>query len=580
MTARWLIALAFVACSQPAARPEKGPRPPPQKKPGAITLTLLGTNDLHGALERLPMFAGYVANVRAARHADGGGVVLVDAGDMFQGTLESNLSEGAAVVRAYNQIGYSAAAVGNHEFDFGPEGPAATAASVEDDPRGALKKRAAEAKFPLVVANVLDKQSGARIKWPNMPASTLIEVAGVKVGIIGATTESTPFTTMPANFVGLQMAKPGLAIAEEAKQLRDKGAVVIIVTAHIGSKCKNLDQPNDISSCDQNEELFHMISDLPKGTVDAIVAGHTHAAMAHRISDIAVIESYSSGRAFGRVDLRIAPDGHVTSVKVHKPQMLCPGEGDGNPMPLASCKPVAYEGKPVAPDPAVQLIVDEALAKAGARRSEKLGVALAGKVTKSYGEESVEGNWFCDLMLAAQPTANVSVTNGGGLRADIPAGDLTYGALFEAMPFDNRFAVVDLKGSHLRKLVTSNLQRGGSILSWGGLAAKASCNGNKLDVAITVAGKPLADNASYKLVTSDFLASGGDGLIGRLKLADGAVKMTDTIIRDAMAEVLRKQKGTVDPAKYTAKKRLDYPGKRPVQCGKQTTTTPDKEPTE
>ncbi|HEY5933703.1 MAG TPA: bifunctional UDP-sugar hydrolase/5'-nucleotidase [Kofleriaceae bacterium] len=580
MKARWLIALAFVACSQPPARPEKGPRPPPQKKPGAITLTLLGTNDLHGALERLPMFAGYVANVRAARQADGGGVVLVDAGDMFQGTLESNLSEGAAVVRAYNQIGYSAAAVGNHEFDFGPEGPAATAASVEDDPRGALKKRATEAKFPLLVANVLDKQSGARIKWPNMPASTLIDVAGVKVGIIGATTESTPFTTMPANFVGLQMAKPGLAIAEEAKQLRDKGAAVIIVTVHIGSKCKNLDQPNDISSCDQNEELFHMISDLPKGTVDAIVAGHTHAAMAHRISDIAVIESYSSGRAFGRVDLRIAPDGHVTSVKIHKPQMLCPGEGDGNPMPVANCKPVAYEGKPVAPDPAVQLIVDEALAKAGARRSEKLGVTLAGKVTKSYGEESVEGNWFCDLMLAAQPTANVSVTNGGGLRADIPAGDLTYGALFEAMPFDNRFAVVDLKGSHLRKLVTSNLQRGGAILSWGGLAAKASCNGNKLDVAITVAGKPLADNASYKLVTSDFLASGGDGLIGRLKLADGAVKMTDAIIRDAMAEVLRKQKGTVDPAKYTAKKRLDYPGKRPVQCGKQTTTTPDKEPTE
>jgi 2',3'-cyclic-nucleotide 2'-phosphodiesterase (5'-nucleotidase family) len=580
MTARWVIALlALVACSQPA-RPENGPRPPPQKKPGAITLTLLGTNDLHGAIERLPMLAGYVANVRAARYADGGGVMLVDAGDMFQGTLESNLSEGADVVRAYNQIGYTAAAVGNHEFDYGPEGPAVTAASVEDDPRGALKKRATEAKFPLLVANVHDKASGARIKWPNMPASTLIDVAGIKVGIIGVTTEATPFTTMPANFVGLQMAPTVEVISDEAKQLRAKGAGVIIVTAHIGSKCKNLDQPNDISSCDQDEELFHVIKDLPKGTVDAIVAGHTHAAMAHRIEDIAVIESYSSGRAFGRVDLRISPDGHVTSVKIHKPQMLCPNEGTGNPMPIASCKPAPYEGAPVTPDPAVQLIVDEALAKAGARRSEKLGVTLAGKVTKSYGEESIEGNWFCDLMLVAQPTANVSVTNGGGLRADIPAGELTYGQLFEAMPFDNRFAVVDLKGSHLRKLVTSNLQRGGAILSWGGLAAKAKCTGEKLDVAITVAGKPLSDNASYKLVTSDFLASGGDGLIGRLKLADGSVKLTDVIIRDAMAEVLRKKKGTVDTAKIAAQKRLDYPGKRPVQCGKQINTTPDKEPTE
>ncbi|MEJ7603714.1 MAG: bifunctional UDP-sugar hydrolase/5'-nucleotidase [Kofleriaceae bacterium] len=583
MMTRWVLALvaSSLACSQPPRR-DPGPRIPPQHKAGTVTLTLLGTNDLHGALERLPLFAGYVTNVREARRADGGGVVLVDAGDMFQGTLESNLSEGADVVRAYNHIGYSAAAVGNHEFDYGPEGPAATAASVEDDPRGALKARAKQAKFPLLVANVLDKQSGARIKWPNMPASTLIEVAGIKVGLIGASTESTPFTTMPANFVGLQMAAPAGTIADEAKQLRQQGAAVIIVTAHIGSKCKDLDHANDISSCDQDEELFHMINDLPKGTIDAIVAGHTHAAIAHRIKDIAVIESYSSGRAFGRIDLRIATDGHVTAVKVHKPQYLCPGEGEGNPMAVASCKPVPYEGRPVVADPAVQLIVDEALAKAGARRSEKLGVMLAGKVTKSYGEESVEGNWFCDLMLAAQPAAQVSVTNGGGLRADLPAGDLTYGTLFEAMPFDNRFAVVHLKGAHLRKMVTTNLQRGGAILSWGGLAAKATCTGSKLDVAITVAGKPLADAASYKLVTSDFLASGGDGLIGRLKLPDGAVTMTDVIIRDAMADMLRKRKGTtIDPTKIGAVKRLDYPGKRPVQCGTpSSTSTTDKEPSE
>jgi len=585
MRSRLLAWLALgVACSSPPAdRTTKptGPRPPPQKRPGAITLTLIGTNDLHGAIERLPIFAGYITNIREARRADGGGVVLVDGGDMFQGTLESNLSEGADVVKAYNQIGYSAVAVGNHEFDYGPEGPAATAASVEDDPRGALKARASEAKFPFVVSNVLDKQSGARIKWPNMPASTLVDVAGIKVGIIGATTESTPFTTMPANFLGLQMAPPAAAIADEAKQLRARGAGVIIVTAHIGSKCKDLDHPNDVSSCDQNEELFHLIRDLPKGTVDAIVAGHTHAGMAHRISDIAVIESYSSGRAFGRVDLRLAPDGHVSSVKIHKPQQLCPGEGEGNAMAVASCKPGAYEGKPVVPDPAVQQIVDGALAKAGARRSEKLGVTLAGKITKSYGDESVEGNWFADLMLAAQPGTHVAVTNGGGLRADIPAGALTYGQLFEAMPFDNRFAVVDVKGSHLRKLVTSNLQRGGAILSWGGLAAKARCTGNKLDVTITVGGKPLSDAASYKLVTSDFLASGGDaGLIGRLKLPEGSVKMTSVIIRDAMADLLRKKKGTVDPAKYTAVKRLDFTGKRPLQCGKTTNTTPDKEPTE
>ncbi len=568
---RLVCVFAIAACSQPP-RPDPAPVPPPapRAKAGAVTLTIIGTNDLHGALERLPIFAGFVANVRAARAADGGGVLLLDGGDIFQGTLESNLGEGADVVRAYNQLGYAAAAVGNHEFDFGPVGPAVTAASIEDDARGALKARAAEAKFPLVSANILDKQSGARIKWPNMPASVMVEVAGVKVGIIGASTESTPYTTMPANFEGLAMAPAGPAIAEEARRLRAQGAQVIAVAAHIGSKCKDLDDPNDLSTCDRGEELFRVIGDLPEGTVDVFVAGHTHAAMAHRVSGVAVIESYASGRAFGRVDLRISPEGHVTSVKIHKPHVMC-GELD-RAVPAAECRPGDYEGRPVVPDPAVQRIAAEAIARAAARRSEKLGVTLAKQATRSYGNESAVGNWFCDLMLAARPDAQVSLTNGGGLRADLPAGELDYGQLYEAIPFDNRFAIVEMKGAHLRRLVTSNLMRGGAILSWGGLAAKARCKGDRLDVQITVGGKPLADDASYKVATSDFLASGGDGLIGRLKLPDGSVKVTDVIIRDAMADVLRKRKGTVDPDKLhsASVRRLDFEGARPVQCGPRT----------
>src|SRR5438067_63230 len=171
MKAVLAVLVLVAACSSPA--PKHVGHPPPAAKKGARTLTIIGTNDLHGAIDRLPLLAGYINNVRAAREADGGGVLLVDAGDMFQGTLESNLAEGADVVRAYNQMGYAATAVGNHEFDFGPEGPAVTAKSVEDDPRGALKARAAEAKFPFLVSNINDKQSGNRIKWPNMPPSTL-----------------------------------------------------------------------------------------------------------------------------------------------------------------------------------------------------------------------------------------------------------------------------------------------------------------------------------------------------------------------------------------------------------------------
>src|SRR5258705_7815628 len=186
-------------------------------------------------------------------------------------------------------------------------------------------------------------------------------------------------------------------------------------------------------------------------------------------------------------------------------------------------------------------------------------------------------------MLAARPEAQVALTNGGGLRADMPAGELTYGQLFEAMPFDNRFAIVEVKGSQLRGMVSSNLQRGGGILSFGGVTAKARCKGNMLDVQIAVAGKPLSDTASYKVATTDFLASGGDGLFGRLKLPEAAIKMTNVIVRDAMADILRKYKGTpkaavdADQLFSAAHRRLDYEGNRPVRCGK---AAPEPEPGE
>jgi 5'-nucleotidase len=574
MTSARLLVCLLVGCAHSAAPPPAPTAAPPAAGPAHrdVTLTIIGTNDVHGALERLPLFGGFMDNLRAARAADGGGVVLVDGGDMFQGTLESNLAEGADVVRAYNALGYAAVAVGNHEFDYGPVGPAATAASPADDPRGALKARASEAKFPFVVSNILSAETGQRIDWPNMPASTLIEVAGVRIGIVGASTASTPTTTMPANFAGLQMAPAAPAIAAQARELRSRGAQIVIAAMHIGSRCKDVDHPDDSSSCDRSDELFGLLAGLPRGTVDVIVAGHTHAGMAHKIDGVAVIESYTAARAFGRVDLRIGADGKIADVAISPPHRICAVDKNNNPVAVAACAPGDYEGKPVVADPAVQRIVDEALARAGERRREKLGVTLGEPVREAYGTESAEGNLFCDLMLAARPDVQVAMTNGGGLRADLPAGELTYGQLFEAMPFDNRFAVVDVTGAALRTLVVGNLGRGGGILSWGGLTAKARCTAGKLEAQIRVAGKPLDDRAHYKLATSDFLASGGDGVIGKLGLSDGAITMTETVIRDAIAEVLRSWRGTpraaVDAAHLysSTAPRLDYPGTRPVKC--------------
>ena len=126
--------------------------------------------------------------------------------------------------------------------------------------------------------------------------------------------------------------------------------------------------------------------------------------------------------------------------------------------------------------------------------------------------------------------------------------------------------------------MTANLSRGGGILSWAGLTARARCKASKLDVQIQVRGKPLDETASYKLATSDFLASGGDGVIGRLQLPEGKIQVTNTIIREAVADVLRGWKASprasIDPGRlYSASRpRLDYEGKRPVACGGSSST--------
>ena len=376
---RWLAALVgVIACTHP-------PAPlPPVITTGARTITVIGTNDLHGALDRLPLFAGYVNNLRVARAADGGAVVLIDAGDLFQGTLESNLAEGADVIKAYNQLGYAASAVGNHEFDYGPVGPPVTVKAPGEDPRGALKARVSEAKFPFLVTNIVDQVTGHRIEWPNLAASTMITVAGTKLGIVGASTEVTPFTTMPANFVGLAMAKPTARyVTDEAKALRERGAQIVVLTIHAGSECKNNDVPEDVSTCDTNDEIFRVLDDVPKGLIDIVVAGHTHAAIAHRIDGVAVIESYSSGRAFGRVD--VAMDGaKIAGIAIHKPELMCPLDSEGNPSPLSECHSPDYEGRKVVPDAAVGKIVDAALARTEKQRNESLGVNLSGPITKAY----------------------------------------------------------------------------------------------------------------------------------------------------------------------------------------------------
>src|SRR5207237_1098453 len=221
--------------------------PPPAAAPAEpVHLVIVGTTDLHGWFgghqEGYGGLATLSSYVDALRASNPGRVVLVDSGDMFQGTLESNIFEGEPVVRGYNMLGYVAAAVGNHEFDYGPVGPDAVARTPAQDELGALKKNAANAKYALLSANMTEKATGRVPSWAK--PSMMITAGGVKVGIIGLSTPDTPNVTNPQNVVDLNFGDPVAATVAQATELRAHGADAIIVIAHMGGRCSDIKDVN------------------------------------------------------------------------------------------------------------------------------------------------------------------------------------------------------------------------------------------------------------------------------------------------------------------------------------------------
>jgi 5'-nucleotidase len=529
-----------------------------------VTISIVGTNDLHGRVLALPLLAGYVANLRAARAEDGGAAILVDAGDMFQGTLESNLVEGASIVDAYSEMGYAAAAIGNHEFDFGPAGPAVTAAEPGDDPRGALKAAASRAKFPFLTANTRVASTGAHVDWANMPASTTVRVAGVSVGIIGVTTPETATTTIHANVADLSFAPLADTVAEEAKKLRASGVDVVVVAAHAGGKCQSFTGDVAKDHCEAKSEIFDLARALPSGAVDAIVGGHSHAGIAHEVAGIPIIEQHSYGRAFGRVDLTVSGSPpRVVAHHVFAPQDLCPGQDKPD---FTTCAPVAYEGKPVTRSADIAAVIAPAIEGAKEKRAEKLGTVFSATMDRSYDHESALGNLFADLLREATPGADVGFMNGGGLRAELPAGALTFGALFEAFPFDNRVATAKITGARLKDLLAAHLARSAGILSLSGVRLDARCDKGALAIKLVRdSGKPVADTDTLTVAGSDFLFTGGDDFWGGGAVP--AVDVKDELMRDALVRAIAKHAKVAPKDAFDPKKpRMKLPSDRPIRC--------------
>jgi 2',3'-cyclic-nucleotide 2'-phosphodiesterase (5'-nucleotidase family) len=487
-----------------------------------VTLSIVGTSDLHGqALPRnglggLPLLAGYVNNLRAARASDGGVVLLIDSGDTFQGSVESNLSEGALVVDAYNAIGYTAEAVGNHDFDFGSvDSPAAR--QLPGDLRGALKARAAQARHPFLAANLIDAATGRPVEWSNVRPSMLVDAAGIKVGIVGVMTTDALRLTLAANVQGLRVAPLAPAIVGEASKLRAAGADLVIVASHAGGRCERFERPADLSSCETESEIFQVARSLPHGLVDVIAAGHTHGALAHKVDGIAIIQPLSRGQAFGRADVVFdRKTRRVVGIELFAPRGVCAWRNPATEACAAATDdsvPATYEGRAVTPDAAVVQAMAAALERVRQLQATSLGVSLDGPIGRIGEAGSPLGNLFADALRDAVPGADVAVLNNAarGLWADIPAGPMTFGRLYDVFPFDNRVQRVTVSGAELAGWLAGEIREGRrGWLGISGLDARTSCHADGLHVdlfgpagqvrdadrllAVTIAGPTLSGN--------------------------------------------------------------------------------------
>jgi 5'-nucleotidase len=544
MRIRILCCLALVlACkSSPTLTPDPNhPRgsasSPEYDEP--IWLTLIGTNDLHGWVfpheSTLPSgtqveqggvatFAGYVANLRANNP---GGTLLVDAGDLFQGTLAANLTEGAVAIEAYNRLGYQAAAIGNHEFDYGPVGPVSVAVQPDMDPFGAFKVRLREAKFPLLAANIYDARTGGRPDWLTNDGMVILDIKGVKIGILGLITPNTPTTTNPINVRTLRFGSLVPEAQRGADELRRRGAELVVLLIHEGGRCLRHDNPRDLSSCERDGDIFQLLQALPPKTFDAVVAGHIHHIIGHFINEMPVIETPGAGEYFGVIELFVDPKRRrvLSDRTLIKPLIpICAvvdrasGTCEAHKLKERSSLdlvPATFLGKDVIRDQLLERALQPARLKAAAEQNRKLGITAQEAITRNYLSESALGDFIADSIREMEK-ADIGLVNPGGLRADIPRGELTYGNVYEVLPFDNALASLTVTSEELTRLIRAAYNARKGVFQVSGLEVKLSqCPGQNRVKEITLRnGKPLAAGKFYRVVLPDFLAQGGDGLGG------------------------------------------------------------------
>ena len=468
-------------------------------------ITIVHVNDVHSRVEGSDSTIGYakLAAIVKEKKADNPNTLLLDAGDTLHGQTIANLEQGASIVRMMNAVGFDAMASGNHDYNYG---------------QARLAELAGQAEFPFLAANVY-KQDGTRLLAPYV----IKELSGVKVGIFGLATSETLYKTHPDNVAGLTFADP----VEEAKKMiaeLEGQADVIVALAHLGV---------DASSTDTSIKVAQAVPGI-----DVLIDGHSHTALetGRAENGVLIAQTGEYGEHIGIVELTVDAGG----VK-DKTARLVPLE----------------QTLDVEADPAVLSIIDTVKRGQEQLLSEivgKTGVPLDGEREHVRAGETNLGNLIADAMLA-ESGADVALTNGGGIRASIPAGEITKGQVITVLPFGNYIQTKRVSGSDIKAALEHGVSAYPDAL--GGFPHVSGMT-FKLDPAqpagqrvhdIRIGNGPIDLNDEYVLATNDFMAAGGDAytMFGNYPIANDFASLEEAVIQylEEHGEVAPKIEGRI-----------------------------------
>ena len=469
-----------------------------EPKPLDGKTVILHTNDVHGSIE---LYAK-VAAMKDDYEAQGAQVILADAGDYSQGTVYVSVNKGKDAVTMMNAAGYDVATIGNHEFDYG---------------YAQLKSNLDSAVFKVVCANVL--QDGS----PVFDAYTMINKGGVQVAFVGLETPEAQTKANPALIQGLTFLAGDemyAAVQTQVDAARTDGADIVIVLTHLGVDSSS--EPNT------SYDLYKKVNGI-----DFIIDGHSHTVMTKGPEGEPI---QSTGTALNNIGV-ITIDNATKKIESNE---LIPiwhtEEVDGKEVPVydytKSDATVANDAK---------AIIDPIDADYDQKFAESAVDLNGAKAPGNRTEETNLGDLITDAMMWAiktkapgvDMTNAVAITNGGGIRAAIAKGDITKKDVNTVLPFGNTLAVVYVKGSELLEALEVSTyctpKSLGGFPQFAGMEVElnTACEYDANDTTYpgstyfgpksinritikTVNGKAFDKDATYAVITNNFLAAGGD----------------------------------------------------------------------